>query len=297
MIERKLSMIDIGISTFVWVSPFSSASFDLLQKAKDIGYDVIEIAVEDRKLIDWTALQKTCRNLGLKVSVSGAFGMDRDISNERPEIRANGLSYIMDCLEIASEMESPVFGGPLYSAVGKTRLVSEDLKRQERQWCLENLHLVARRAEALGVTLALDPLKRFETDLIETVDQAIALVDEVGNDRLKILLDTFHSNIEEKDIPASILKLGDRLVHVQANENDRGTPGTGHLNWIGIRDSLAAIGYEGSLVIETFGAPSKELARAASIWRPLAASADELASKGFEFLKKTFGGQEAPLSG
>ncbi|PPL00947.1 sugar phosphate isomerase/epimerase family protein [Parapedobacter indicus] len=289
--------MDIGISTFVWVSPFSSASFDILQKAKDIGYDVIEIAVEDRELIDWEALLKTCRNLGLKVTVSGAFGMDRDISSERPEIRANGLSYIIDCLEIANELESPVFGGPLYAAVGKTRLVSEAQKRQEREWCLENLHLAVRRAEVLGVTLALEPLNRFETDMINTIDQAIALVDEVKNDRLKILLDTFHSNIEEKDIPASILKLGDRLVHIQANENDRGTPGTGHLDWLGIRDALQTIGYQGSLVIETFGAPSKELARAASIWRPLAASADELAGEGFEFLKKTFCGRAAPLSG
>lgn len=278
----------IGISTFVWVSPFSTASFDVLRKAKDIGYDVIEIAVEDRDLIDWAALKKVSRELGLKVTVSGAFGMDRDISSDRPEIRANGLSYIIDCLEIANDFESPVFGGPLYSAVGKTRLVSADQKAQEKQWCLENLYQAIKRAEALGVTLALEPLNRFETDMVNTVDQAIAIVDELDSSYLKILLDTFHSNIEEKDIPASILKLGDRLVHVQANENDRGTPGTGHLDWLGIRDALQRIGYNGSLVIETFGAPSKELARAASIWRPLANSADELAEEGFTFLKNTF---------
>ncbi len=279
----------IGISTFVWVSPFSTQSFDVLRKAKAVGYDVIEVAVEDRELIDWNALKKTCRELDLKISVSGAFGMDRDISNnERPEIRANGLSYIIDCLEIANELESPVFGGPLYSAVGKTRLVSAAQKEQERKWCVENLDQAAKRAEELGVVLALEPLNRFETDMINTVDQAISLVDEVGSPFLKILLDTFHSNIEEKNIPASIIKLGDRLVHVQANENDRGTPGTGHLDWIGIRDALRHIGYRGSLVIETFGAPSKELARAASIWRPLANSADELAEEGFAFLKKTF---------
>lgn len=280
--------MNIGISTFVWVSPFSTKSFDLLRKAKAIGYDVIEIAVEHRDLIDWAELKKCCLDLNLKITVSGAFGMDRDISNERPEIRANGLSYIIDCLEIANELESPVFGGPLYAAVGKTRLVSEAEKLQERQWCVDNLHQAVRRAEALGVTLALEPLNRFETDMINTVDQAISLVDEVGHHRLKILLDTFHSNIEEKDIPASIVKLGDRLVHIQANENDRGTPGTGHLDWIGIREALQTIGYQGSLVIETFGAPSKELARAASIWRPLANSADELAEEGFAFLKNTF---------
>lgn len=281
-------MMDIGISTFVWVSPFSTQSFDVLRKAKAMGYDLIEVAVEDRDLIDWNALKKTCRDLNLKVTVSGAFGMDRDISSDRPEIRANGLSYIIDCLEIAHELESPVFGGPLYSAVGKTRLVSAAQKEQERQWCLENLYQAVKRAESLGVILALEPLNRFETDMVNTVDQAISLVDEVGNPFLRILLDTFHSNIEEKDIPASIVKLGDRLVHVQANENDRGTPGTGHLDWTGIRDALQDIDYRGSLVIETFGAPSKELARAASIWRPLANSADELGEEGFAFLKKTF---------
>jgi len=140
----------------------------------------------------------------------------------------------------------------------------------------------------LGVTLALEPLNRFESDMVNTVDQAISLVDEVGSKRLKVLLDTFHANIEEKNIAQSILRLGDRLAHVQANENDRGTPGTGHLDWTGIRDALRRIGYRGSLVIETFGAPSKELARAASIWRPMAGSADELAIEGFAFLKETF---------
>ena len=281
-------MMHIGISTFVWVSPFSTASFDVLHKAQAMGYEVIEIAVEDRDLIDWAALKQVSRELGLRVTISGAFGMDRDISSDRPEVRANGLSYIIDCLEIANELESPVFGGPLYSAVGKTRLVPEAQKRQEREWCLENLYQAIRRAEGLGVTLALEPLNRFETDMVNTVDQAITIVDELDSPYLKILLDTFHSNIEEKDIPASIIRLGDRLVHIQANENDRGTPGTGHLNWLGIRDALRTIDYEGSLVIETFGAPSKELARAASIWRPLAGSADELAAEGFTFLKKTF---------
>ncbi|WP_257668388.1 sugar phosphate isomerase/epimerase family protein [Parapedobacter tibetensis] len=280
--------MDIGISTFVWVSPFSSKSFDILHKAKAIGYDVVEVAVEDRDLIDWAALKEIARELGLKITISGAFGVDRDISSNRAEIRANGLSYIVDCLNIASDMESPVFGGPLYSAVGKTRLVSKAEKEQERQWCLENLFQATKHAEALGVILALEPLNRFETDMVNTVDQAISLVDEVDSSHLKILLDTFHSNIEEKNIPACIEKLGDRLIHIQANENDRGTPGTGHLDWMGIRNALDTIGYDGSLVIETFGAPSKELARAASVWRPLANSADELAEEGFAFLKGTF---------
>src|SRR5690606_16645880 len=136
----------IGMSTSVWVSPFSTASFDVLRDAIDIAYNVIEVAVEVREVTDWRALKKVSRELGLRVTVSGAFGMDRDISSERPELRANGLSYIIDCLEIANDFESPVFGRPLYSAVGKTRLVSAEQKAQERQWCLEILYLAIRRA-------------------------------------------------------------------------------------------------------------------------------------------------------
>jgi len=278
----------IGISSFVWVSPFSTENIDILYKAKDFGYDLLEVAVEDASLIDLKKLKQVAREVGLDLTVSGAFGTDRDISSDQAEYRKIGLSYIKDCIRIANELESPVFGGPLYSAVGKTRLVSAEQKAIERQYCLENLYEATKYAAEMGIVLGLEPLNRFETDMINTVDQALALINEIDHPHLKILLDTFHSNIEEKDVIKSIHLLGDKLVHVQGNENDRGTPGTGQVNWIGIRDALNDIGYQGSIVLETFGSPSKELARAASIWRPLAESADILASEGATFFTKIF---------
>src|SRR5690606_18668474 len=123
----------------------------------------------DRDLIDWALMKRTADELGIAITISGAFGMDRDISSDDPAIRANGLAYIIDCAEIASEMGSPVFGGPLYSAVGKTRLVSAEQKAEERRWCLENLDKAARRAAELDVVLGLEPLNRFETDMVNTV--------------------------------------------------------------------------------------------------------------------------------
>jgi D-psicose/D-tagatose/L-ribulose 3-epimerase len=278
-----------GASTFIWVSPFSTANIDLLTKVKNMGYDIIEIAVEDTSIIDWKLIRDTARDLDLKITISGAFGPERDISSTDPAFRAIGKQYIIDCIRIAEQMESPVFGGPLYSAVGKTRIVSEEQKKQERAWCVDILKEVSPIAGDCGVTLGLEPLNRFETDMVNTVDQALSILDEVGNPNLKLVLDTFHSNIEEKDIPASIRKIGkDLLCHVQGNESDRGTPGTGHLEWQGIREALADIGYDGAVVIETFGQPSKELARAACIWRPLANSADELAEEGLAFYQKMF---------
>lgn len=278
-----------GASTFIWVSPFSTANIDLLTKVKNMGYDIIEIAVEDTGIIDWKLIKDIARDLDLKITISGAFGPERDISSTDPAFREIGKQYMIDCIRIAQEMESPIFGGPVYSAVGKTRIVSEEQKKQERDWCVNTLKEVSRIAGDCGVILGLEPLNRFETDMVNTVDQALSILDEVGNPHLKIVLDTFHSNIEEKDIPASIRKIGKHLLcHVQGNESDRGTPGTGHLEWPGIQEALTDIGYDGAVVIETFGQPSKELARAACIWRPLANSADELAEEGLAFYKKMF---------
>ncbi|SDG12647.1 D-tagatose 3-epimerase [Dyadobacter soli] len=278
-----------GASTFIWVSPFSTANIDLLTKVKNMGYDIIEIAVEDARIIDWKLIKDTARDLDLKITISGAFGPERDISSTDPAFREIGKQYIIDCIRIAEQMDSPVFGGPVYSAVGKTRIVSDEQKKQERAWCVDILKEVSQIAGDCGVTLGLEPLNRFETDMVNTVDQALSILDEVGNPNLKIVLDTFHSNIEEKDIPATIRKIGkDLLCHVQGNESDRGTPGTGHLEWQGIQEALTDIGYDGAVVIETFGQPSKELARAACIWRPLANSADELADEGLAFYKKLF---------
>lgn len=278
-----------GVSTFVWVSPFSTASFHLLQKIKAAGYDIIEAAVEDAGLIDWPQLKSMAQDAGLKITISGAFGPDRDLSSDNAAIRRQALDYIIECTRIAQQMGSPVFTGPLYAAVGKTRIVSPEQKAQERNWCLQGLREAAKAASDHGVLLGVEPLNRFETDMINTVDQALELVREAGHPSLRISLDTFHANIEEKDIPAAIRKIGgDMLCHVQGNESDRGTPGTGHLNWTGIRDALMDIGYDGAIVLETFGAPSKELARAACIWRPLANSADELATEGAAFYRSMF---------
>lgn len=282
-------MIQFGVSTFVWVSPFSTAHFDLLYKVADMGYDIIEVAVEDKDLIDWPLLKQIATETGLNITISGAFGPNRDISSDDAAIRKNGFEYIVDCLRIAEAMDSPIFTGPVYSAVGKTRIVSAERRQQERNWCIENLHEVGRVAQECGVVVGIEPLNRFETDMVNTAEQALSLVRKVGHPFLKISLDTFHNNIEEKSIPATIRVMGrDLLCHVQGNESDRGTPGTGNVDWPGIKAALTDIGYDGAVVIETFGAPSEELAKAASIWRPLAESPDELASEGLAFYKSLF---------
>jgi D-psicose/D-tagatose/L-ribulose 3-epimerase len=271
------------------MSPFTTLSFHLIKKVKKMGYDILEVAVEDKDLIDWGRLKEMADDEDVKITISGAFASDRDISSTDPAIRENGFNYIADCIKIANEMGSPIFTGPVYSAVGKTRMVSLEQKKQERAWCVENLDRAGKIASEYGVVVGVEPLNRFETDMVNTAEQALSIVKEVSNEHIKISLDTFHCNIEEKNIGDTIRKVGkDLLCHVQGNESDRGTPGTGHLDWAGIKKALQDINYEGAMVIETFGAPSKQLAAAACIWRPLANSADELASDGLQFYKQMF---------
>jgi D-psicose/D-tagatose/L-ribulose 3-epimerase len=281
--------MQFGVSTFLWVSPFTTQSFDLVHKINEMGFDIIEVPVEKKELVDWKLLKEIANDVGLRVTISGAFGADRDISSEDPAIREQGKQYIIDCIRIAEKIDSPIFGGPVYSAVGKTRFIPEEQKKKERAWCVENLQEIGTVAADHGVVVGVEPLNRFESDMVNTVDQALSLVKEVNHPNIKIVLDTFHGNIEEKSIPASIRKIGkEMLCHIQGNESDRGTPGTGNLDWQGIKTALDEIGYDGAIVIETFGAVSEEIAKATCIWRPLANSSDELAKEGLEFYKKLF---------
>ena len=280
----------IGVNTWVWTSPFSTKDFHLIPKVKQMGFDVLEVALEDASIIDAKLLRKMTQDNGLAVTVCGAFGPTRDISSHDPAIRKIGADYIRESIRFAEQVGSGLFSGPIYSAVGKTRLVSEEQKKQEWAWCVEALRQLAPVATDVGVTVGVEPLNRFETDMINLVEQAVSLVRDVGSPAYKIHIDTFHANIEEKSIPEAIRKLGKGMLgHFHACENDRGSPGTGHQDWNGIRDALRDVEYDGAAVIESFTPGTVEIAKAASIWRPLAPSQDALASDGARFLRELLG--------
>lgn len=280
----------IGINTWVWTSPFTTDDFHLIPKVRDMGFDVLEVALDDASLIDADLLREMTQDNDLSVTVCGAFGPTRDICHEDEAVRRNGVAYIRDSIGFAERVGASLFSGPVYSAVGKTRLVDDEQRKRERDWCVGNLRELSRVATDAGVVVGVEPLNRFESDMINLTEQAAALVREVGSPAYRVHIDTFHANIEEKSIPAAIRSLDKGLLgHVHACENDRSAPGTGHQDWAGIRDALREIGYEGAVVIESFTPGAVEIAKAASIWRPLAASQDDLARDGGRFLRDLLG--------
>ena len=281
----------IGVSTFVWASPFSDENvLPLARRARDLGFDVLEVCIEDPSLVTIAALQSAADDTGASLSVCGAFGLDRDVSHETAEGRTAGVSYLKTCVDIAAAVGSPHVAGPMYSATGKARLLPAAEREQQRRWAVESLQEVADYAGERGVALAIEPLNRFETDLVNTVDQGLELCDRIGRANVGLLLDTFHMNIEEKSIADALRAARDRVFHVHTCENDRGTPGSGHVAWDEVFAALADIGYARQLVIESFTPEIQEIARAVSMWRPLAASQDDLARDGLAFLQGRRGG-------
>lgn len=278
-----------GASTFIWVSPFSNGTLDLIDKVADMGFDLIEICIEDPASIETERISERLRAANIKPLVCGAFGPDRDVSSDDQAIRNNGKRYIGQCVDIAASLGAPMVAGPMYSATGKVALVSAEKRRQQWAWATENLREAADYAASKSIGLAIEPLNRFETDLVNTVEQGVDLVMRIGRDNVGLLLDTFHMNIEEHSIPDALRRAGKHVFHFHACANDRGIPGRDHLPWSEIERALVDIGYNGPWVIEAFNPDIKEIARAVSLWRPLAVSQDDIGRDGLVFLKSVAG--------
>ncbi len=277
--------IGIGVNSWVWTSPFTNESLGLLQKAKAMGFDSFEIALEDPANVSAEKVKAAIKESGLRPIVCGAFGPSRDLTHEDPKFRAESIAYIRDAVKLCQTWGAKVMCGPMYSAVGKRRQVSPEQKKIEWDLAVKGLKEAGKIAADHGVTLAIEPLNRFETDLINTAAQVVQLVKDIGQDAVRIHLDTFHMNIEEDSIYEAVKLAGKSLAHVHACECNRGTPGNGLIDWKGLAKGLKEIHYSGDAVIESFTPECKAIAAAAAIWRPLAKTQDDLASGGVKFLR------------
>jgi D-psicose/D-tagatose/L-ribulose 3-epimerase len=278
--------MQLGASTFIWESPFGDDKLYLAEHVASLGFDALEICIENPALVTPAKVRRAAEAAGIHVLVCGAFGSDRDVSHEDAQRRQLGVAYLKRCIDIAAEVGSPLVSGPMYSATGKARLLPPEEREQQRAWAAEGLRAAGEYAAARGVTLAIEPLNRFETDLVNTVEQGLDLCRRIDLDNVGLLLDTFHMNIEEKSSAGALRAAGSRVRHVHACENDRGAPGSGQVAWESVFAALQDIGYRGPIVIESFTPQIKEIARAVSMWRPVAASSDELAGEGLRFLRQ-----------
>src|SRR5215207_1424034 len=276
--------MQIGVSTWVWTSPATTAVLEtLLPHIAELGFDVIELPVEEIGQFDVGRVGELARAHGLAVSICAVIGPGRDLLI--PGEAERGVSYLRSCIEVAQALGSPAVCGPFYSAVGRCWRSSADERERDMDEIARVLLALGAHASDHGEVLGVETLNRFETSFLNTTAQALDLIDRVGHPAVGLALDLFHLGIEEKHVGNALRAAGQRLVHLQVAENDRGTPGTGSLPWQDVADALHEIGYSGRVVIETFSDRVEAIARAAAIWRPLAPDSDSLAREGLAFLR------------
>lgn len=276
----------LGINTFLFTSPFTNQSTKLFSTFKKWGFETVEIPVEDPSHIDPAHVRKQLDKHGLVCgSVCACMGPDRDLRGTAQQQRT-GLAYMKKLIDQMVVLDCPRLIGPVYSAVGRADAVPDNEKKKQWRTVVNNLKKLCSYAEKKGKEVCLEPLNRFETDFINTCDQALKMARDVRSPALKVHLDTFHMNIEEKNQGKAIRKAGKLLGHFHACGSDRGTPGNDHIDWKPIVAALRGVGYKGDVVIESFTTDVKVIARAAAIWRRMEPTRNEIAVKGIRFLKK-----------
>ena len=277
-----------GLNTFLVSSGFTDADIPLLQAFKSYGADVIELAIVDPVAVSVPLLVDVLADSGLEQPiVCGAFGPGRDLRGSDADQLAC-VQYISELIDLAPQLGSKVICGPMYSETGRAGRHTAEEREQQLAQIASYLKPLCHQAEAAGVVLAMEPLNRFETDCINTLEQAVDLIERVGSPALKIHIDTYHMNIEEDDSAAAILKHGQHIGHVHASASHRGLLGQDQVDWDGVLSALQTIGYEGDIVIESFSEDNEVIARAAAIWRPLYDSPQQLSVEGLEFLKNSW---------
>ena len=277
-----------GINTFLFKSPFVTESVALFPKFKAWGFDSVEIPLEEVAHIDPKTIKKALDDNGLAChSMCAALGPGRDLRGTKQE-QQHAIDYLKGVMDTMPEVGASMLVGPLYSSVGRAEATGENEYKRQWETVVEHLKMLAVYAEQLHVKLAIEPLNRYETDFINTCEQALNLADDVGSNAITLLLDTYHMNIEEKFTPKAIVKAGSRLGHFHACGVDRGTPGNDHTNWPEIVAALREIKYDGGVVIESFTTDVKVIAKAASIWRKFEPSQEDIAVKGLQFLHSCF---------
>ena len=282
-----MSNVKYGLNLLVYTAAFSADQVDLIPKVAEMGFDGVEVPFNDLSLLDAPATRRACESAGMGLTSCCIMMPGTSPCGTAPAERAAGVDRLKQMIDITAEMGGEAVAGPLYSPVGQ--LTGRARTDDEWAWCVEALAAAAEHAEAAGVILAIEPLNRFETYVLNTAADASRLVDAVGSKSLTVQLDTFHGNIEEKDTAAAIVATGNRLGHFHASESDRGTPGTGQVRWGEVFAALKQIDYSGWITIESFAIGILDLCAAACIWRPIYESADLLATRGLAFLKETAG--------
>lgn len=274
-----------GVNTFIWAAEFDKSMLPLLPLIKEHGFDGVQVPLFRPADFIAADLRRGTELNGLECTVCPIFVDGLSLIGEDAALRDKTRRHLQTVIKLAAEAGSKTIAGPLYCPVGY--LPGRRRNADEWNWAIEGYQSATDTLAAYGMTMAIEPINRFETYFLNTAADAAKLCDEVGHPNVGVLFDTFHANIEEKSIAAGIRTVGKHLKHVHACENDRGIPGSGHMEWASIFEALRDIHYDSWLTIESFGFALGDFSAATCIWRDIEKTPESIAFEGIKFLKKS----------
>ena len=281
-------MNKLGMNLFLWTMDMSENLSDTLSFLKTGGFDFVEIPINEPNINPatvekWQRIGQQLRELKLGAQTCTICGPAHSLISPDESVRRAGVDYLKHVVDCTAAVGALILMGPLYA--GFKTFTGKPATEQEWSWSVAGMRTVAEHAQTRGVTLAIEYLNRFETYLLTCADDLVRYVVAVDHPNCRAAFDTFHANMEEKNISDAIRKVAPYLVHVQVSENDRSTPGRGHINFGEVFDTLTEVGYTGPIAIEAFGPNPPALAAATHIFRPMFDSPEQLAMDGLTFLK------------
>lgn len=279
----------IGMNLLLWTGGVTAEHFPLLGKLKAAGFDGVELPVFGGTPADYKPIRAELDKQGLKCTTVTILTKDTNAVSPDAATRQKAAEWLKNVVEINHVLGSETVVGPYHSAIGE--FSGSGPTADEKKRSADVLRGAAELAKSANLMMAVEYLNRFECYLLTTAAQAVELVKMVDHPNLRTMYDTFHAHIEEKGQAATVRTLAPVLAHVHISENDRGTPGTGQVDWDAVFSTLAEVGYDGWLTIEAFGRALPDLAAATKVWRDLFPSPDEVYTKGIKFIKEQTSGK------
>ncbi|HTM48401.1 MAG TPA: sugar phosphate isomerase/epimerase [Bryobacteraceae bacterium] len=276
-----------GVNVFIWTESFDKSHLPLLPRIREAGFDGVELPLFTPAAFATADIARGLAEHKLECTICSVLTGGLSMISDDADVRKRTRVHMEEVVKTAAEVGAKIVAGPLYSPVGY--LPGRRRTADEWKWAVDCYQSLGPVLSQYGVTIAVEPLNRFETFFLNIADDAVAFCDQIGHSNVGILFDTFHANIEEKDIAAAYRKVGRHLKHVHTCENDRGIPGSGHVEWKAVFEALRDVKYDGWLTIESFGFALPQLSAAAAIWRDIERSPDLIAFEGVKFLKKSVG--------
>jgi D-psicose/D-tagatose/L-ribulose 3-epimerase len=275
----------IGCHALVWTGTFDADGINAaVERTHRAGFDLVEFPLMDPFAFDVDVARAALERYGLQASASLGLAADTDISSENPDVVAAGEALLRRAVEVVSQIGGTQLCGVIYSAMQKYMDPATEAGVANSRAVIGR---VAQYGAGLGVSLALEVVNRYETNILNTGRQALAYVDAIGRDDVAVHLDSYHMNIEESDMVAPVLDCADRLAYVHIGESHRGYLGTGNVDFDGLFKALGRIGYSGPVVFESFSSTvvSPSLSRALGIWRDLWRDSDDLGAHANAYIR------------